>query len=146
VTRIQKSALVSYSAEQMYALVADIEAYGEFLPWCGGARIQSRTPESVTASIAIAYRGVNQSFTTRNLLAPGRGMTMQLVDGPFKQLHGHWRFEPLDDSACKVTLDLDFEFSNRLLGLAVGPVFESIAGSLVDSFHARAKTVYGKKS
>ena len=143
-TRIQKSALVAYSAQQMYDLVADIEAYGEFLPWCGGASIQSRAPDSVTASILIAWRGVNKSFTTRNQLDPGRGMTLQLVDGPFKQLRGHWRFEPLDDSACKVTLDLEFEFSNRLLGMAVGPVFESIANSLVDSFHTRAKAVYGK--
>ena len=142
--RIHKSALVSYSARQMYDLVADIEAYAEFLPWCGGSSIQSRTSEIVTASIIIAWRGVNKSFTTRNQLDPGHGMTLQLVDGPFKHLHGHWRFEALDDTACKVTLDLEFEFSNRLLGMTLGPVFESIASSLVDSFHTRARSVYGK--
>lgn len=145
-TRIQKSALVAYSAEQMYALVADIEAYGEFLPWCGGAQIKSRTPDSVTAAIAIAYRGVNKSFTTCNTLQPGRSMELTLVDGPFRHLRGFWRFDPLDATACKVSLDLEFEFSNRLLALVAGPVFESIANSLVDSFHARAVAVYGRQS
>lgn len=130
----------------MYDLVADIQSYGDFLPWCGGSEILNRTPEEVTASIAIAYRGVSQSFTTRNRLDPGHGMSLQLVDGPFKTLHGAWRFEPLDETACKVTLDLEFEFSNRLLGMAVGPVFESIASSLVDSFHVRAKAVYGQSA
>lgn len=144
-TVIRKSALVPFSADQMYALVADIEAYGQFLPWCGGTRVLQRESDSVTASIAISYRGVHKSFTTRNTLEPGRHMTLQLVDGPFRHLRGHWRFEPLDENACKVALDLDFEFSNRLVALAVGPVFESIANSLVDSFRQRAESLYGQR-
>jgi len=145
VTTIRKSALVPYSADEMYALVADIESYGQFLPWCGGARVLERGPDSVTASIRIAYRGVNNAFTTRNVLTPGRGMELRLVDGPFRRLTGHWRFEPLEERACKVSLDLDFEFSNRLIAFAVGPVFESIAGSLVDSFRTRAESLYGQR-
>lgn len=145
-TAIRKSALVPYSAEEMYALVADVESYGQFLPWCGGARVLERQPDSVTASVVIAYRGVNKAFTTRNRLDPGRGMTLQLVDGPFRRLHGEWRFEPLDERACKVSLDLEFEFENRLIALAVGPVFESIANSLVDSFRQRARELYGQRA
>ena len=144
-TAIRKSALVPYSAEEMYALVADVESYGRFLPWCGGARVLAREPDAVTASIQIAYRGVNKAFTTRNTLEPGRGMTLRLVDGPFRHLHGRWRFEPLDDQACKVSLDLDFEFANRLVALAVGPVFESIANGLVESFRQRARELYGQR-
>lgn len=144
-TVIRKSALVPYSAEEMYALVADIESYGRFLPWCGGARIHDREPDAVTASIDIAYRGVRKTFTTRNRLIPGRQMELDLLDGPFRHLHGHWRFEPLDEHACKVSLDLNFDFSNRVLQMAVGPVFSSIAGSLVDNFRERAEALYGKR-
>jgi ribosome-associated toxin RatA of RatAB toxin-antitoxin module len=144
VTRIRKSALVPFSADEMYALVADIESYGEFLPWCGGARVLKREPDVVTASIAIAYRGVNKAFTTRNKLDPGRGMELRLVNGPFRHLLGHWRFEPLEARACKVSLDLDFEFESRMVALLVGPVFESIANSLVDSFRQRAESLYGQ--
>jgi ribosome-associated toxin RatA of RatAB toxin-antitoxin module len=145
VTVIRKSALVPYSADAMYGLVADVERYGEFLPWCGGARILARADDALTASVDIAYRGVHKSFTTRNRLEPGRSMEMQLVDGPFRKLHGYWRFDPLDAEACKVSLDLDFDFSNRLLGMVIGPVFESIANSLVDSFRSRAEALYGRR-
>jgi ribosome-associated toxin RatA of RatAB toxin-antitoxin module len=154
VTVIRKSSLVPYSADEMYALVADIESYGKFLPWCGGTRILKREPETVTATIQIAYRGVHKAFTTgvhkafttRNTLEPGRGMDLRLVDGPFRHLLGHWRFEPLDENSCKVSLELDFEFSNRLIALMVGPVFESIANGLVDSFRERAEALYGKRT
>jgi ribosome-associated toxin RatA of RatAB toxin-antitoxin module len=145
VTAIRKSALVPYSAGEMYALVADIESYGRFLPWCGGARILAREDNAVTASIDIAYHGVNKTFTTRNILDPGSSMELRLVDGPFRQLHGNWRFEPLDEQSCKVVFELDFEFSNRLAGLAVGPVFSSIANSLVESFRRRAEEMYGRR-
>ncbi len=142
---IRKSALVPYSAEEMYGLVADIESYGKFLPWCGGARILNRHAHELTASIDIAYRGVHKSFTTRNTLSPGREMNLMLVDGPFKHLFGRWRFDPLDESACKVSLDLDFEFSNRLVAFALGPVFSSIANDLVESFRRRAAELYGRR-
>ncbi|MDH5633143.1 MAG: type II toxin-antitoxin system RatA family toxin [Gammaproteobacteria bacterium] len=145
-TSITKSALVPFSAQDMYELVSDIEAYPKFLPWCGGTNIIEKSGESVTASIAIAYKGVNKSFTTRNRLQPGRVMEMQLVDGPFKALHGYWTFDALDETACKVTLDLEFEFSSMLVSMALGPVFESIANNLVDQFQKRAHEIYGKRS
>jgi len=129
----------------MYGLVADIESYGKFLPWCSGARIVARDADSVTAAIGIAYQGVHKTFTTRNRLEPGRVMELQLVNGPFKSLQGYWRFEALDERACKVSLNLEFEFSNRLLAFAVGPVFSSIANGLVESFRRRAEEIYGKR-
>lgn len=143
---IHRSALVPYSAEEMYALVSDIESYGTFLPWCGGARIVAREPDSVTAAIDIAYHGVNKTFTTRNRLVPGRAMELQLVDGPFKTLQGDWRFDALEDRASKVSLDLKFEFSNPVLGLVADPVFSNIANGLVESFCRRAEASYGKRS
>ena len=142
-TTIHKSALVPYSAEQMYNLVDDVYAYPDFLPWCGAAQEISRNEEEVEASLDIAHSGVHKSFTTRNRLQPGQSIEMQLVEGPFKYLNGVWRFEALGDAGSKVGLDLEFEFSSKLLGMTFGPLFSKIASSLVDAFIQRAQKVYG---
>ena len=142
-TTIHKSALVPYSAEQMYILVDDIPAYPEFLPWCSGSREINRGDSVVEASLDIAHSGVHKSFTTRNRLEKNRSIEMQLVEGPFKYLNGVWRFEPLGDAGSKVGLDLEFEFSSKLLGMTFGPLFSKIASSLVDAFIQRARKVYG---
>lgn len=126
-------------------LVADIPAYPKFLPWCGGARVVSEQADIVTAEIEIAYGGVRKSFTTRNRVVKDALMEMRLIEGPFRHLEGHWRFTPLEERASKVELDLDFDFANALLALAVGPVFSSIANGLVDSFRRRAVDLYGKR-
>ncbi len=144
-TVIRKSALLPYSAAEMYALVADIEAYPRFLPWCGGARILSREGDSVIAAIDIAYSGVHKTFTTRNDGHPVDLMEMRLVEGPFRHLLGHWQFAALDEGACKVVFELEFEFANRMMGLLVGPVFHRIANGMVDSFRARAVELYGSR-
>lgn len=141
--QINKSALVPYSPEQMYALVDDITAYSEFLPWCRSAEEHHRTDNEVEASLEIAHSGFHKHFTTRNRLEPHRGIEMSLVKGPFKSLTGVWRFEALGDAGCKVSLDMEFEFSNKLLGMTFGPMFSKIAGTLMDSFIDRAKVVYG---
>jgi ribosome-associated toxin RatA of RatAB toxin-antitoxin module len=142
-TRIHKSALVPYSAEQMYTLVDDIPAYPEFLPWCSSSKEINRGENEVEASLDIAHSGVHKSFTTRNRLEINKTIEMQLVEGPFKHLHGIWRFEPLGDAGSKVMLDLEFEFSSKLLGMTFGPLFSKIASSLVDAFIQRAQKVYG---
>jgi len=142
-TTIHKSALVPYSAEQMYTLVDDIPAYPQFLPWCSGSKEINRRESEVEASLDIAHSGVHKSFTTRNRLEKNSSIEMQLVEGPFKYLHGVWRFEPLGDAGSKVGLDLEFEFSNKLLGMTFGPLFSKIASSLVDAFIQRAQKVYG---
>jgi len=139
---ISKSALVPYTAEQMFDLVDKVADYPDFLPWCGGAEELSRDNDEVKASVTISHSGINKAFTTCNRLQKNKMIEMELVNGPFKHLHGFWRFETLSDSACKVSLDLEYEFSSKLLGMAVGPVFNQIANSMVDSFCQRADKVY----
>ena len=141
-TIISKSALVSYTPEQMYQLVDDIEAYPAFLPWCGDATILNRDNNTVEASLFIAHSGLNKTFSTRNSNFPYEKIEMRLLDGPFKHLEGVWIFEPLGDAACKVSLNLDFEFSSKIIGLTLGPIFNKIANSLVDAFIQRANSVY----
>ena len=143
--QVQKSAIVPYSPEEMYALVDDIERYPEFLPWCGSARVLERAEDTVKASIEIAKGSVRKSFTTLNRLQPGKMIEMRLVEGPFRRLEGFWRFDPLGGSGCKVRLDLEFEFASRMMSLVIGPVFNQIANTLVDAFHQRAVEVYGRR-
>ena len=140
---IEKSALVPYDAKAMFHLVDDIESYPKFLPWCGSAHEISRSTDEVQASIEIAHKGVHKTFTTQNRMQAGKMIEMRLVNGPFKYLHGFWQFQQLGEKACKVSLSLDYEFSNKLLSLAVGPVFNQIANTLVDAFCNRADNLYG---
>lgn len=144
-TSISKSALVPYSPAEMFALVDDIERYPEFLPWCSGTRILARSDDEVRATIALSKSGVDKTFTTCNRNQKNKMIEMRLVEGPFKHLQGYWRFDPLGEDGCKVSFDLEFEFSSRVLGMVVGPVFNQVANSLVDSFHKRALNVYGKR-
>ena len=143
-TTIHRSAIVPYSAHQMFELVADIPSYPEFLPWCGGARINSTQGDEVIAAIDIAYSGVHRTFSTRNLLQRDKMMEIQLLEGPFSYLQGFWQFKALDEQSCKISLDLEFEVANRIVGLALTPVFSNIANQLVDRFHRRATELYGK--
>jgi len=144
VTTINKSALVRYSAAEMYALVNDIESYPQFLPWCRSARLLSREPDEVHATLELARGGVQKSFTTCNRLQANKMIEIRLVEGPFRHLSGFWRFDPLGDQASKVSLDMTFEFA-PLLDFVISPVFHPIADSLVDAFHKRAVEVYGKR-
>ena len=141
---IAKSALVRHRAQSMFALVADIESYPEFLPWCAGARILSREDGKVTAAIDIRFHGIGQSFTTINRQVPYDRIDIQLVEGPFSQLEGGWRFTPLGVDACKVELELEYDFNNFLLAKLIGPVFHQIATSMVESFVKRADVLADK--
>lgn len=140
---VARSALVPYSAQQMFDLVADVDSYRDFLPWCNDSRVLSRDEDVMEACILISKAGVERSFTTRNRLQAGKMMEMRLVEGPFRHLEGFWRFHPLREDACKVSLDLDFEFSNKMVTLAFGKVFTQIANAMVDAFVKRAREVYG---
>jgi ribosome-associated toxin RatA of RatAB toxin-antitoxin module len=140
---VHKSVFLGYSAKQMFDLVDRVEDYPKFLPWCGGVEVRERGENSVVASVGINFHGVRQSFTTSNVNTQPSSIKMGLVDGPFKTLHGTWTFKALRDDACKVELDLQYEFSSRLLEQVIGPVFGMIANSMVDSFCKRAETVYG---
>lgn len=141
---ISKSALVPYSAGQMYALVDDIESYADFLPWCTASRVLSRTEDEVRGVIELARSGMQKSFTTCNRLQKNKMIEIRLIEGPFKHLEGFWRFHTLTNESCKVTLDMDFEFSNRLVSMVFGPVFHQITNTLVDAFCKRAVDVYGR--
>ena len=140
---VEKSALVPYSAQQMFELVSQIETYPDFLPWCSSAQIIESAPERVVATLGLAFKGVRQSFTTENRHEGQTAIAMSLVDGPFRQLAGRWEFIVLRENACKVSLKLEYEFSSRLLEQVVGPVFGTISNSMVDSFIARAEQLYG---
>lgn len=145
-TTIHRSALVPYSAHEMFELVADIPSYPKFLPWCGGARVLTQADDAVTAAIDIAYHGVHKTFTTRNLLQRDKMMEIRLLDGPFSYLQGFWSFAALDTQASKITLDLEFEVANRVVAVVLTPVFSSVANQLVDSFHRRARSLYGERA
>lgn len=142
-TTIARQALLPYSTDQMFALVDDIESYPLFLPYCTAANELQRDVDEVRASLTLSKGAVSKCFTTLNRLQPGKMIEMRLLDGPFKHLQGFWRFEALDEGACKVSVDMDFEFSSRLVGLAFGPIFQQLMGGLVDAFVQRAKQVYG---
>lgn len=145
-TDIHRSALVHYSAEEMYALVNDVASYAEFLPWCRSSKVVSETKDEMVASVEISRGLIKQTFTTRNTLKRGRQIDLQLLDGPFKKLHGRWQFEPLKTAeASRVSLDLEFEFDSAMIAIAAKPVFTQIANSLVDAFVKRAVQVYGER-
>ncbi len=141
---ISRNALVPFSAAQMYLLVDDIERYDQFLPWCSGTEVISRDEDEVRATINISKAGFNKRFSTCNRMQRNKMIEIRLLEGPFKHLEGYWRFDALAEDACKVTLDLQFEFSSKIVGMTFGPVFGQIAGSLMDAFMNRAKQVYGK--
>lgn len=140
---VHKTVFLGYSAEQMYELVAKIDDYPKFLPWCGGVKVVDEAGDMVVARLTINFHGVNQSFTTRNHNTPPTQIAMKLVDGPFKNLDGTWSFKALRADACKVEFDLHYEFSSIILEQLIGPVFGMIANSMVDSFCKRAEAVYG---
>jgi ribosome-associated toxin RatA of RatAB toxin-antitoxin module len=140
---VEKSVLVGYSAERMFALVDGVEDYPSFLPWCGGTDVRWRDDATVVATVHIDYHHVRQHFTTENTRMAPRLIEMSLRDGPFSHLAGSWRFIELAEDACKVEFRLRYEFSSKLLEKLVGPVFGHIANSFVEAFVRRAEDLYG---
>ena len=143
---VNKSVLIWYSPEEMFALVTDVARYPQFLPWCDHARVLTEDESGMTAEVGIALGGLKKSFVTRNTHEAGRRVKMELVEGPFSQLDGDWQFHPVGDGtqrACKVELTLRYGFDSRTLAALVGPVFDRIAATLVDAFIKRAEQVYG---
>ena len=139
---VKKSVLVPYAAPSMFALVDDVERYPQFLPWCAGAHVLEQHEGGKTARLDVDYRGVRAHFTTENLNSPPDSIVVTLKDGPFRHLHGEWRFRSLDDSACKVELDLAYEFANHMLERVLGGVFSRIANTLIDAFVHRAERLH----
>ena len=140
---VKKNALVPFSATAMFDLVAGVEEYPDFLPWCGGTEIHQRTEQGMVATISIAYRGLSQSFTTENLHERPHRIEMNLRDGPFSRLQGVWTFKALTPEACRVDLEMDYEMRSGLVAQLLGPVFGHITQTMVDAFVNRAEALAG---
>ncbi|TDJ41553.1 MAG: type II toxin-antitoxin system RatA family toxin [Gammaproteobacteria bacterium] len=143
--KVIRSAIVPFSASEMFALVDDIETYPEFLPWCESAVVHKRDAAMVEATLELRRGGISKSFTTRNSLRQNEAIGLSLIGGPFKHLAGGWTFQQLGDSGCKVSLELDFEFNNPVTDTLFGSFFEGSCNSLVDAFTQRAAIVYGSR-
>jgi len=143
---VKRSALVPYTAEQMFALVEDIERYPQFLPWCSAAKLLERGPREVVGQLEMQRAGMREVVTTRNTLTPPQEITLALVAGPFKTLDGRWTFQPIGaDRGTRIELMIRFEFANPMLNLLLARSFEKSCNELVDAFVARARAVYGTR-
>ncbi|MGH8250885.1 MAG: type II toxin-antitoxin system RatA family toxin [Steroidobacteraceae bacterium] len=140
---VQRSAILPFTAAQIYGLVTDVERYPEFLPWCTGARILADDREYVTVRLSLARGIVRGSFTTRNRLVPDRSVEMSLIDGPFDRLEGRWDFTPIAEAGTRAELQLRFQTRGVVGGIALGSVFEMICNQLIDAFGRRAREVFG---
>ena len=143
---VHKSVLIWYSAREMFDLVIDVEHYPAFLPWCSHGRVLSREQGGMTAEVGIDFKGVRQTFITRNEHVPDHEVRLHLVKGPFSRLDGDWHFHTVGDGsqrAARVELLLNYGFDSVTLSKVVGPVFDRIAASMVDAFVKRAEQVYG---
>lgn len=150
--KVEKSVSIWYSAQQMYDLVTDAESYPQFLPWCNSAEILERRPDGLLAVLGLSIAGIQQKFTTRTQHVAGESVVIDLVEGPFSTLHCQWEFSPLPavlpdgetPKACKIHFEASYEFSSKILALAVGLVFDRMMDTFVDAFVKRAEVVYGK--
>ena len=142
-TRIQRSALLPYPAQALYDLVNDVASYPLFLPWCASSEVLEASETHMRASLTVAKGNISQRFMTRNGLVPGQRIEMQLEEGPFSQLQGVWEFKALGEKACKISLDLTFDYAGPLVRATLGPLFTQAANTMVDAFCQRAKQLYG---
>ena len=141
--KVSRSALVPYSAAQMFALVDDVASYPQFLPWCNDTVVHLREENVVEATLEMHRGNLSKNFRTRNISKPGQRIDIALVDGPFQHLAGGWKFNQLGDSGCKVSFELEFEFANRVIDFMFGSFFENSCSVLVDAFTRRADDIYG---
>ncbi len=141
---VHQSLAVPHKVAEMYQLVDRVEDYAEFLPWCKQSRVLSRNEDEVRATLVLSGGGFHKAFSTCNRLQKNKMIEIRLLEGPFSQLEGFWKFEAINDNSSQITLDLEFEFSNKLLSFAFAPVFTQVATTLVDAFVKRAGVLYGE--
>lgn len=142
---VKHNVVVPYTAEQMYDLVNDIPKYPEFIPLCVGAKILDTQADGLTASMTFSGHGFTKSVTTQNRIVKNKEISIRLVEGPFQQLEGSWHFQDIEKDSCKILLDLNYEFSNRLFAMMIGPMFQTAADTLIAAFKSRADEVYGRR-
>ena len=140
--KVNKSALVPYSAEQMFNLVNDVEAYQSFLPGCKQSQVITQSDTHMQAKMVLAKAGIEQVLVTNNTLEFAKRIKMDLSDGPFKSLNGGWTFTEMSEEACKIELDLEFKFASRLVDMAFGKVFRDLTSKMVKAFSKRAREIY----
>jgi coenzyme Q-binding protein COQ10 len=138
--------VLRYTPEQLFALVADIEKYPEFLPWCVGARIRRRDGNTILADLVIGFKMVRERFTSKVVLAPSSRIDVAYSEGPFKYLTNHWVFEPTPDGGCSIDFFVDFELRSKMLQALIGLVFNEAVQHMVDAFEKQARELYDKPS
>lgn len=140
---VTRSAILPYSDQQIFSIIADIPSYPEFLPGCKNVEILQNSDTEVVATLQIVHKALKITFTTKNFMEPNSLISMQLQDGPFSALSGAWKIIGLGNGASKVELSLDFAFSNPITHKLFGSLFESVSKSQFDAFQQRAKQLYG---
>ena len=141
--KVSRSALLPYSATQMYQVVSDISAYPQFLNWCEHAEILQQEDNKVMAKLTISYGKLKMQFSTQNINQQSESIAVTLLEGPFSALSGQWNFKELSSDACKVSLDMDFTLDSSIAKI-FSKAFEKIISSQLDAFQKRAQQLYGK--
>lgn len=141
--KVSRSALLPYSAHQMFDVVSDVRSYPGFLNWCQGMQIISEDANEIVAKLMIAYGKLDFSFTTKNTMVKDQSIQMSLVDGPFSSLGGEWTIQALNEEGCKVSLEMDFEFDSVITHKLFSKVFQSVIVAQLEAFQQRAKQLYG---
>jgi len=137
--------VLPYTPEQLFALVADVERYPEFLPWCVGARIRERKPDLIVADLIIGFRVFRERFTSHVRLDPPRRIDVTYSEGPFRYLDNHWTFDKVP-GGCRLDFFVDFEFKSRILQRVIELLFHEAVRRMVAAFEGRARVLYGAPS
>jgi ribosome-associated toxin RatA of RatAB toxin-antitoxin module len=145
IRKIKRTALVTFTPEQMFDLVVDVESYPQFLPWVVAAEVHDKTESELLASLCMERAGVREQFTTRNVMVRPSSMALSFVDGPFKTLDGLWTFDAIGTAGTRVELFMEFEFANPMISMLFNKAFEASLGHLVDAFVARARSIHGQE-
>lgn len=140
--QVDRTALVPFTPAQMFALVADIERYPEFVPSVVAAKVLKREENTIFGQLEMERAGVREKFTTRNDFEEPTRMSLALVEGPFRLLDGLWTFEALGDRGTKIRLTIRFEFKNPITAMLLSRSFEKTCADMVDAFVLRARAVY----
>lgn len=143
---IKRSAIVPYSAKEMYDLVNEVVLYPQFLPWCKSSDILMVTEEEIRARLHLSWMGLEKTFSTSNRLQPPKMIEISLLDGPFHYLQGFWQFTSITPLSCRVQFDLNFELHNVIIDKMLGTILAQIANNLVESFCKRAIQIYGMRA
>ena len=143
---IRETKHVRWSAEQMFDLVADVERYGEFLPWVVGVRVKSDSETEMVADLLVGFKALREKFTSKVLKQRPHEIEVVYLDGPMKDLDNRWTFKPAEDGGCDILFDVKFTFRNRLFEALAGQYFDRAFRKMVAAFEARAEELYGNSS